>query len=76
MLVLTRKSGEGIVIGDEIQVKVLAIDGERVKLGIEAPRDLSVHREEVYLEIEAENRKAKLAGELDWQKLKKFFPRA
>ena len=48
MLVLSRKKNERIVIGDEIVLTVLSIKGDKVRLGIEAPRDLPVHREEVY----------------------------
>src|SRR5207302_4698615 len=51
MLVLTRKSNQSIMIGDEITVSVLAIMGEKVRIGIEAPRSVPVYREEVYLEI-------------------------
>jgi len=54
MLVLTRKSNQSIMIGDEIQVSVLAIIGEKVRTGIEAPRSVPVFRKEVYLEIQAE----------------------
>lgn len=51
MLILTRKIGEAIIIGDNIVVNVLGIRGLQVRLGIEAPRDVSVHREEVYQRI-------------------------
>ncbi len=51
MLVLTRKSNQSIMIGDEIEVSVLAIMGEKVRIGIEAPRTIPVFRKEVYLEI-------------------------
>jgi len=51
MLVLSRKLGEVITIGDDISVTVLAVDGERVKLGIVAPAEVPVHREEVYQRI-------------------------
>ena len=54
MLVLTRKSNQSIMIGDEIEVSVLAIMGERVRIGIQAPRDVPVFRKEVYLEIQQE----------------------
>jgi carbon storage regulator len=55
MLVLTRKSNQSIMIGDDIEVSVLAIMGEKVRIGIQAPRDVPVFRKEVYLEIQAEN---------------------
>lgn len=58
MLILTRKLGESITIGDDIKVSVLGIQGRQVRLGIEAPLDVVVHREEVYVRIQAENRKA------------------
>jgi carbon storage regulator len=54
MLVLTRKSNQSIMIGDEIEVSVLAIMGEKVRIGIEAPRSVPVFRKEVYLEIQRE----------------------
>jgi carbon storage regulator len=54
MLVLTRKSNQSIMIGDDIEVTVLAIMGEKVRIGIQAPRDIPVFRKEVYLEIEQE----------------------
>ena len=52
MLVLTRKSSQSIMIGDDIEVSVLAIMGEKVRVGIEAPRSVPVFRKEVYLEIQ------------------------
>jgi carbon storage regulator len=55
MLVLTRKSNQSIMIGDEIEVSVLSIMGEKVRIGIQAPRDIPVFRKEVYLEIQQEN---------------------
>ncbi len=54
MLVLTRKSNQSIMIGDEIEISVLAIMGEKVRIGIEAPRQVPVFRKEVYLEIQQE----------------------
>jgi carbon storage regulator len=54
MLVLTRKSNQSIMIGDDIEVSVLAIMGEKVRIGIQAPRSIPVFRKEVYLEIQSE----------------------
>ena len=51
MLVLTRKSNQSIMIGDDIEVSVLSIMGEKVRIGIQAPRDIPVFRKEVYLSI-------------------------
>ena len=58
MLILTRKLGESITIGDEIKVTVLGVFGRQVRLGVEAPPAVIVHREEVYLKIQDENRAA------------------
>jgi carbon storage regulator len=54
VLVLTRKSNQSIMIGDEIEVSVLSIMGEKVRIGIQAPRHIPVFRREVYLEIQEE----------------------
>jgi carbon storage regulator len=56
MLVLTRKPGQSIIIGDGVEVQVLSVAGEKVRLGITAPRDVSIFRNEVYDRIERENR--------------------
>ena len=55
MLVLTRKPGQSIMIGDGVEVQVLSVAGEKVRLGITAPRDVSLFRNEVYDRIESEN---------------------
>ncbi len=54
MLILTRHIGQTIIIGDNITITVLAIKGHQISLGINAPKDVSVHREEVYARIKAE----------------------
>jgi carbon storage regulator len=58
VLVLTRKLKQSIMIGDEVEVTVLAVHGDKVRLGIEAPADVSVHRTEIYREIEQEQGRA------------------
>lgn len=58
MLVLTRKTGEVIQIGDDIEIYVVSVKGDQVKLGINAPRDVEIFRKEVYLEIQKENEMA------------------
>jgi carbon storage regulator len=61
MLVLTRKLGESIRIGDTITVKIVDLDGRHVKLGIEAPKNVAVNREEIYERIQRENRAASIS---------------
>lgn len=61
MLVLTRKVGEGIAIGDNIKIIVMQIKGKQVRLGIKADPSTAIHREEVYQRIKAENKDASLA---------------
>jgi carbon storage regulator len=58
MLILSRKIGESIVIDGRITVRIMRLEGEVVKLGIEAPREVPVHRQEVYLEIQKNNQEA------------------
>lgn len=59
MLVLSRKKGEGIVINNNIEIVVVEIRGDKVRLGIEAPRDVPVHRREVYNAIQLAEKKGK-----------------
>jgi carbon storage regulator len=54
MLVLTRKTNQSIMIGDDVEISVLAVSGDKVRIGISAPRDVPVFRKEVYLSIQAE----------------------
>jgi carbon storage regulator len=58
MLVLTRKTNQSIMIGDDVEISVLAVSGDKVRIGISAPRDVPVFRKEVYLSIQAERLEA------------------
>jgi carbon storage regulator len=58
LLILTRKTGEGLIIGKDVIVKVFEIEGDRVKIGIEAPKELKILRLELYQEVSGENKKA------------------
>ena len=62
MLVLSRRVGEKIVIGNEVVIEILSVSGEGVRLGINAPKETSVHRYEVFVEIEAANQAAEAAA--------------
>ncbi|OAS85813.1 MULTISPECIES: carbon storage regulator CsrA [Metabacillus] len=58
MLVLTRKLNESIQIGDNIEITVLSVQGDQIKLGIKAPKDIEVHRKEIYMSIQESNNEA------------------
>jgi carbon storage regulator len=58
MLVLSRKKGQSIMIGNDIEISIVDIQGDQIRLGINAPKHISIHRKEVFLEIQEENRKA------------------
>jgi carbon storage regulator len=58
MLVLTRKAGEGIIIGDDIKITVVELKGGGVRIGIDAPREMKIHRQEVFDRIKQENKEA------------------
>lgn len=78
MLILTRKSGEGIRIGDNIIIKIIEIRGNQIRLGVDAPRSTAVHREEIYELIQKQNQASALSSPADpqvlmsvWDKQKK-----
>ena len=76
MLVLSRKLNEKIRLGDDIEITIVAVSGDTVRIGINAPRDLKILRNEIYEEIQRQNREA-VAGEEDGQSLQrlKYFRR-
>ncbi|ORJ63492.1 carbon storage regulator [Geothermobacter hydrogeniphilus] len=69
MLVLTRKCGEGIIIGDDVKITVVDVRGGSIRIGIDAPRSKKIHRLEVYERIKTENRKATQWQPTDLQEL-------
>ena len=73
MLILTRKSGESITIGDDVKVTVVEIKGKQVRVGIEAPRSYIIHREEVYISIQEENRRAAKESPLSLKGIKSLL---
>ncbi len=70
MLALSRKQGESIVIGNNIEITVLEAKGDQVKIGISAPKEVPIYRKEVYLQIQDSNKEAMQA---DLEALKKLF---
>ena len=75
MLVLTRKVGEGIAIGDDVKVIVMQVKGKQVRLGIKAGPETVVHREEVYNKIQLENKEASKASTGDVDEASRLFSR-
>ena len=73
MLILTRKSGESITIGDDVKITVVEVKGKQVRIGIDAPRSYMIHREEVYLNIQEENRRAAKESPISIAGLKHLF---
>jgi len=71
VLVLTRKRNESIVLNDNIEFTVLDIQGDQVRIGINAPKNVSIYRKEIYLEIQAENKKAADVKSIDLKDLLK-----
>ena len=73
MLVLTRKAGESIVIGNQVRITVLEMQGRQIRLGIEAPTEIPVHRGEVYERIKEENEQAARASADELKALSKAW---
>ncbi len=73
MLVLTRKLGEVLRIGQNITIRIVEVKGKQVKIGIEAPSDMTIYREEVYEKIQAENRLSSKLSMDAFGKLKEVF---
>jgi carbon storage regulator len=73
MLILTRKLGETIRIGDDIRITLIDIKGKSIRLGIEAPENVAVHRQEVYLAIREQNLRASAIGDLTIEDLESHF---
>ena len=69
MLVLSRRTNESIIIGDNIEVKIVEVKGDHVKLGITAPRHIAVHRHEIYDAIKRENEQAAKTRHIDEKKV-------
>lgn len=65
MLILTRRIGETLIIGDDVNITVLGVKGNQVRLGINAPKDVSVHREEIYLRIQQEREGSDVKADMD-----------
>lgn len=73
MLVLTRKKNEHIQIGEDIEISILAIEGDQIKIGIQAPRHIDIHRKEIYIAIQQEN--AEAVNEFSFDQLKEVLPK-
>lgn len=76
MLVLSRKKNESIIIGKDIEITVVDIQGDQVRLGIKAPKDIAVHRREIFLEIEKANRQAAQADDRELEAFRQLWKAA
>lgn len=73
MLILARKEGEAIVVADDIRIQILETKSGQVKIGIEAPDHITIHREEIYQRIVEENKKAAMESSVDLASLEDIF---
>ena len=73
MLILTRKTGEAIAIGDDVKITILGIQGKQVKIGISAPEKVTVYREEIFKKIQLENVNASISLKEDLQELARII---
>jgi len=73
MLALTRKTGDAIMINNNIEITVLEVRGDQVKIGISAPKEVSIYRKEVYLEIQKENEEAQAISMDDLEAIKNLL---
>jgi carbon storage regulator len=65
MLILTRRPGESLYLGDDIKITVLSAQGKQIKLGLDVPREMTVYREEIYLRVQEQNQQALLSSDQD-----------
>lgn len=73
MLIITRRVGETIVVGDNIEVNILEIKGKQIKIGINAPEEISIYRKEIYLKIIEENKLAATPGKEDIENIQMLW---
>lgn len=76
MLALSRKKDESIMIGDNIEIKILEVSGDKVRIGIEAPREITIHRKEIYVQIQEENKAATVSTLERLSKLKSIYKKS
>jgi carbon storage regulator len=65
VLILTRRIGESLMVGDDVSISVLGVKGNQVRIGIDAPKDVAVHREEIYLKIQSEKSQGEKSNDLE-----------
>lgn len=74
MLILSRKKDESIIIGNDIEITIIGIEDDKVKVGINAPKNIDIHRKEIYLQIQEENQKAsQMKNNINIDQLKGFI---
>jgi carbon storage regulator len=76
MLVLSRRKGESIIIQDEIEIIILGVEGDNIRLGIEAPKNIEVFRKEIYKSIQDSNRESAAHNQINVEELMKYIKRS